>query len=174
FIVKPIFWEGRRIAFAVSTAHHLDLGGRLPGSSACDNTEIFQDGLRIPWLKLYRRGEPDETIFTLLRANVRVPQMTIGDVRAQLAACHIGERAVHDLIRRYGPETFTACAADLIDYTERLVRAEITSWPAWSPGARRRPRSGAAGPPPPSRWSPSSRRCWDGARAPPCTPWGGS
>ena len=129
FIVKPIFWEGQRVAFAVSTAHHLDLGGRLPGSSACDNTEIFQDGFRIPWLKLYHRGEPDEAIFALLRANVRVPQMTIGDLRAQVAACHIGERAICDMVRRYGAETVMACADDLIDYTERLVRAEITSWP---------------------------------------------
>ena len=129
FIVKPIFWEGRRVAFAVSTAHHLDLGGRLPGSSACDNTEIFQEGLRIPWLKLYHAGEPDEAIFSLLRANVRLPRMTLGDLRAQLSACHIGERAIHDLIRRYGPEMFRACTADLIDYTERLVRAEIAGWP---------------------------------------------
>jgi N-methylhydantoinase B len=129
FIIKPIFWEGRRVAFAVSTAHHLDVGGRLPGSSATDNTEIYQEGLRIPWLKLYRRGEPDEALFTLLRANVRVPQMTIGDVRAQLAACHIGERGIHDLIARYDLPTFTSCCADLIDYTERLLRAEIASWP---------------------------------------------
>ena len=105
------------------------MGGRLPGSSACDNTEIFQDGFRIPWLKLYHAGEPDEAIFTLLRANVRVPQMAIGDLRAQLAACHIGERAIHTLIQRYGLETFTTCANSLIDYTERLVRAEIDSWP---------------------------------------------
>ena len=117
------------MAFAVSTAHHLDLGGRLPGSSACDNTEIFQEGLRIPWLKLYRRGEADEALFALIRANVRVPQMTIGDLRAQLAACHIGARAIGELIGRYGPDTFARCTADLIDYTERLVRAEIASWP---------------------------------------------
>ena len=129
FIIQPIYWECERVAFAVSTAHHLDLGGRLPGSSACDNTEIFQEGLRIPWLKLYRRGEPDESIFTLLRANVRVPQMTIGDLRAQVAACHIGERSVHSLIERYGPQTFADYATDLITYTERLVRAEIASWP---------------------------------------------
>ena len=129
FIVKPIFWEGRLAAFAVSTAHHLDLGGRLPGSSACDNTEIFQDGLRIPWLKIYRRGEPDEALFALLRTNVRVPRMTIGDVRAQIAACHIGERAIYELIQRYGLETFTHCSAELIAYTERLLRCEIASWP---------------------------------------------
>ena len=129
FIVQPVFWEGQRVAFAVSTAHHLDLGGRLPGSSACDNTEIFQEGLRIPWLKLYRQGEADEALFALIRANVRVPQMTIGDLRAQLAACHIGARAIGELIGRYGPDTFARCTADLIDYTERLVRAEIASWP---------------------------------------------
>ena len=129
FIVKPLFWEGKRIAFAVSTAHHLDMGGRLPGSSACDNTEIFQEGLRIPWLKLYRGGVPDEAIFSIIRTNVRVPQMTLGDLRAQIAACHIGERAIHDLVGRYGPATFGACTTDLIDYTERLVRAEIAAWP---------------------------------------------
>ncbi len=129
FIVKPLFWEGKRIAFAVSTAHHLDMGGRLPGSSACDNTEIFQEGLRIPWLKLYRGGVPDEAIFSIIRTNVRVPQMTLGDLRAQIAACHIGERAIHDLVGRYGPATFRTCTTDLIDYTERLVRAEIAAWP---------------------------------------------
>ena len=129
FLVKPIFWDGLRVGFAVSTAHHLDMGGRLPGSSACDNTEIFQEGLRIPWLRLYRRGEPDEGIFSILRANVRVPQMTIGDIMAQLSACHIGERAIHDLIYRYGPDVFQTCTRELIDYTERLVRSEIASWP---------------------------------------------
>ena len=129
FIVKPIFWEGKRMAFAVCTAHHLDLGGRLPGSSACDNVEIFQDGFRIPWLKLFEAGEPNEAIFSLLRANVRVPEMTLGDLRAQISACHIGERAIENLIRRYGAAAFGAIASDLIDYTERLVRAEIGEWP---------------------------------------------
>ena len=129
FIVKPVFWEGQRVAFAVSTAHHMDLGGRLPGSAACDNTEIFQEGLRIPWLKLHHRGEADAAIRTLLRANVRAPHMTMGDINAQLAACHAGEVAIHGLIRRYGLQKFTACCADLIDHTERLVRAEISSWP---------------------------------------------
>ena len=129
FIVKPIFHGEARIGFAVSTAHHLDLGGRLPGSSACDNTEIFHDGLRIPWLKLHHRGVPDDALYTLLRANVRVPRMTLGDLNAQLSACHIGERRILELAAKYGVETFRSCAADLIDYTERLVRAEIASWP---------------------------------------------
>src|SRR5438132_5960204 len=129
FIVKPIFWEGARVAWAVTTAHHSDLGGRVPGSSACDNTEIFQDGFRIPWLKLYHRGVRDEAIFSLLCANVRVPRTTLGDVRAQLAACHMGESSIHEIIGRYGADTFRACCTDLIDYTERLLRESIRSWP---------------------------------------------
>ena len=129
YVVKPIFIEGRLISFAVSTAHHLDLGGRLPGSSACDNTEIFQEGFRIPWLKLFHRGEPDVSIFELMRTNVRVPEQTIGDLRAQVAACNIGARAVQALVERHGPQTFADCADDLIAYTERLMRAEIATWP---------------------------------------------
>jgi N-methylhydantoinase B/oxoprolinase/acetone carboxylase alpha subunit len=129
FIVRPIFWEGQRVAFAVATAHHLDLGGRVPGSSACDNTDIYQDGFRIPWLKLYDRGVPNETFFSLFRANIRVPQMTVGDLRAQMAACHIGERCIKELVERYGLQTFRACCDDLIAHTERLIRSEIASWP---------------------------------------------
>lgn len=129
YVVKPVFWEGEIVCFAVTTAHHLDLGGRLPGSSACDNTEIFQEGLRIPWLKLHHRGDPDEAIFALLRTNVRVPEKTLGDIRAQVAACNIGEQAVRRLVVRYGAETLSACGDDLIDYTEELMRAEIASWP---------------------------------------------
>jgi N-methylhydantoinase B len=129
FIVKPVFWEGERVGFAVSTAHHSDLGGRVPGSSACDNVDVFQDGFRIPWLKLYRAGIADNAIFSLLEANIRVPRITFGDIRAQIAACNIGERAIHDLIRRYGIQVFRACAADLIDYTEQRLREEIRSWP---------------------------------------------
>ena len=91
--------------------------------------EIFQDGFRIPWLKLYDRGAPNEAIFTLLRANVRVPEMTLGDLRSQISACHIGERAILNLVQRYGADTLPALTTDLIDYTERLVRAEIGTWP---------------------------------------------
>ena len=101
----------------------------MPGSSACDNTDIFQDGFRIPMLKLYRRGAPDQALFALLEANVRVPQVTLGDLRAQISACNIGEKALHDLVRRYGMPAFQACADYVIEYTEKRVRAEIASWP---------------------------------------------
>ena len=72
--------------------HHTDVGGRVPGSNASDSTEIYQEGLRIPPLKLLRARPRNETLFALIESNVRVPVKVFGDLRAQLAACHIAER----------------------------------------------------------------------------------
>jgi N-methylhydantoinase B len=129
FVVKPVHLEGVLIGWAVTTAHHGDVGGRLPGSSACDNTEIFQEGLRMPWVRFYAEGEPVEEVHTLIEANMRIPRMTFGDLGAQVAACSVAERALLALATRYGRDGLACLTADLIDYTERLVRQEILSWP---------------------------------------------
>jgi 5-oxoprolinase (ATP-hydrolysing) len=129
YVVKPVFVEGALIGYAVTVAHHGDVGGRLPGTSACDNTEVFQEGLRLPWLHLYRRGEPVDDIIRVIRANVRIPRMTMGDLNAQIAACNIAERALHDLAGRYGSERLVHLMARLVDHTEKVVRSEIASWP---------------------------------------------
>lgn len=129
FIVKPVHLEETLLGFAVTTAHHGDVGGRLPGSSACDNTEIFQEGLRMPWLRLYAEGEPVEEVHRLIEANVRIPRMTFGDIGAQVAACSVAERALQALAVRHGIAALAALMDDLIAYTERLVRQEIASWP---------------------------------------------
>jgi N-methylhydantoinase B len=129
FVFKPVFFGERLIGFATTTAHHGDVGGRLPGSSACDNTEIFQEGIRLPWLRLYDCGRPVEMIFEVIRANVRIPRMTLGDLAAQVAATSVAERALQELAVRHGPDALADLMAALIDYTERLVRQEIASWP---------------------------------------------
>jgi N-methylhydantoinase B len=129
FVVKPVHLEGVLIGWAVTTAHHGDVGGRLPGSSACDNTEIFQEGLRMPWVRFYAEGEPVEEVHTLIEANMRIPRMTFGDLGAQVAACSVAERALMALATRYGRDGLACLTADLIGYTERLVRQEISSWP---------------------------------------------
>lgn len=129
FVFKPVFFEGELIGFATTTAHHGDVGGRLPGSAACDNTEIFQEGIRLPWLKLYDQGEPVDAVFEVIRANVRIPRMTLGDVSAQVAATTVADRALQDLARRYGRERLAGLMTGLVDHTERLVRQEIASWP---------------------------------------------
>jgi N-methylhydantoinase B len=129
FIVKPVHHEGALIGLAVTTAHHGDVGGRLPGSSACDNTEIFQEGLRMPWLPFYKEGEPVEEVHKLIEANMRIPRMTFGDLGAQVAACTVAERAMQALAARHGTAELAELMEALIDYTERLVRQEIASWP---------------------------------------------
>lgn len=129
FVFKPIFHNGARVAFAGSVCHHTDVGGRVPGSMASDSTEIFQEGLRIPPVKLYDRGTKNETLFALLGTNVRVPKNVFGDLRAQLAACHIGEAAILDLAQRMGAEVLGDYMNELLEYAERMTRAAIRTLP---------------------------------------------
>ena len=101
----------------------------MPGSNASDSTEIYQEGLRIPPLKLYERGERNETLFALIESNVRVPVKVFGDLRAQLAACHIAEQALHELAARYGEAKLAQYMTELVDYAERMTRAAISDLP---------------------------------------------
>src|SRR5213593_3391661 len=134
FILKPIFHEGRRVAFAATICHQTDMGGRVAGSNASDSTEIFQEGLRIPPVKMYDAGEPNETFFRMLEKNVRLPVRVLGDMRAQLAACHIAEQAFARLIAKHGVAQISAYMEEILDYTERLTRAAIAELPdgEWS------------------------------------------
>ncbi len=129
FVFKPVFHENRLMGYSTAVSHHLDLGGRVPGSAACDNTEIFHDGLRIPPLKLYDRGVPSEAIFQLLEKNIRVPVQTLGDLRSNLSALRTGEKGLLSLAERHGVDDLEMYFAELLDYTEAMVRAEIRSWP---------------------------------------------
>jgi len=129
FMFMPLFHSGRRRAFAVVICHHTDVGGRVPGSNASDSTEIYQEGLRIPPLKLYDRGVLNQTLATMIRINVRVPERVWGDLSAQYAAAQVGKRGLNKLIDRYGADEVEAYMAELIDYAERLTRAEIKEWP---------------------------------------------
>ena len=129
FMFKPVFFHGRLSGFMVVIAHHCDVGGRVPGSNASDSTEIFQEGLRIPPMKLFDAGRPNDTLFSLIRANVRLPDLVIGDLDAQHATCSLGERDFLRLAERYGIETLEAYFDRLIDYGETLTRKAIASWP---------------------------------------------
>ena len=129
FMFKPIFHAGRLQGFSVVIAHHCDVGGRVPGSNASDSTEIFQEGLRIPPMKLYARGEPNETLLAIIARNVRLPDLVLGDLEAQLATCNIGERELLRLIERYGEDELYATFDRLIDYGEELTRKAIRAWP---------------------------------------------
>jgi N-methylhydantoinase B len=128
-LVKPIFIGGRLIGFASALAHMTDIGGRIPGGNASDSTELYQEGLRIPTSRLWRDGEPDETLFRLIEKNVRVPDKVLGDIRSLIAACVVGEREVVRLTEKYGIDEFEEYCRELLDYTERFTRAEIAKLP---------------------------------------------
>jgi N-methylhydantoinase B len=129
FMFMPIFQGGRRRAFSVVICHHTDVGGRVPGSNASDSTEIYQEGLRIPPLKLYDRGELNTTLETLIKINVRVPERVWGDIQAQYAASQVGARGLGRLFERYGADEVGRYMAELMDYAERMTREEIRRWP---------------------------------------------
>jgi N-methylhydantoinase B len=129
FMFVPIFESGKRRAFSVVICHHTDVGGRVPGSNASDSTEIYQEGIRIPPLKLYARGELDRAIEKLIKINVRVPDRVWGDLQAQYAASRVGAKGLARLFERYGADEVEAYMQELMDYAERMTRAEIRRWP---------------------------------------------
>ena len=129
FILKPIFHRGERLAFAGTLCHQTDVGGRVPGSNAADSTEIYQEGLRIPPVPMYRAGESNATLFALIERNVRVPGRVLGDLRAQLAACHVAEAAFLRLVERHGADAVKAYMDELIEYSDRLTRAALAALP---------------------------------------------
>lgn len=134
FVFKPLYHEGKRLAFAATVCHHTDVGGRVAGSNASDSTEIYAEGLRIPPLKLYDRGVRNETLMSIIERNVRLPVRLFGDLRAQLAACHIAEAQFAELVGRYGAAAVSAYMEEVIDYAERLTRAALSDLPngEWS------------------------------------------
>ena len=126
---KPVFHEGRIIAFAGGHIHNVDVGGAVPASLSRTLTEVHQEGIRIPPAKLYRAGALDEGLVRVMLANVRVPDQNWGDLKALVAAVNTGERRVLDLVRRFGVETVVDGLADLLDYAEAQARAVLAGIP---------------------------------------------
>jgi len=129
YVTKPIFFEGEIEGYATCLVHHTDVGGITPGGTAVHATEIFQEGLRIPLIKLYDQDKPNETLFGFLEKNVRVPRKVLGDLRAQVAACHTAESQLRELLERYGAPTIRLYMNEMLDYAERVMRDEISSLP---------------------------------------------
>jgi N-methylhydantoinase B len=128
YVIQPIFVAGEVEGYAATMAHHSDVGGIAPGSIAVHATEIYQEGLRIPLSKLYDGGEENTTLFRLLEANTRQPIHVLGDLRAQLAACRVGERGLTALLERYGAEAHLYMD-ELQLVAERMMRAELALLP---------------------------------------------
>jgi N-methylhydantoinase B len=128
-ILKPVFLGKRLYAWAGATAHHLDVGGVNPGTEGPDLREIYAEGVVLPPVRLYQRGEENPDLFDVLTESVRDPASTISDLRAQRAACLLGERRLLELVERYGERTVTIGFAQALDAVERATRATLRSLP---------------------------------------------
>ena len=124
-----MFHRGTLVAICGTLGHHLDVGGMRPGSYAGEAVEIYQEGLRIPPIKLFERGRLDERLFDLIACNIRLPDITIGDLRSQTAALDIGRDGVVELIDRYGTDTLQACMKEATVASEARLRARIRELP---------------------------------------------
>lgn len=126
FITMPAFVGERLIGFSINSVHHIDIGGRK-GSGLSE--EVFEEGLLIPHMRLYRAGEPNEDLFALLRRNVRFSEKMIGDVRAQISTGHVGARALETMARDYGLECLRPLADQVTNRCEAEIRRALAEMP---------------------------------------------
>lgn len=128
-IWKPVFYRGEIVCFVVGHIHNTDIGGAVPASLSRSLTDIVQEGIRIPPLKIVRNGALNEEVARILRLNVRVPEQNWGDFKAQIASVNIGERKIHEIIARFGVEDFLQGIDGILDYAEQQARAIIRTIP---------------------------------------------
>ncbi len=133
--VSPIFGGGELVGYTAIKQHWMDLGQKDAGY-VLDSTEVFQEGLLMPGLKLYKAGVLDQEIENLLRFNTRVPDRVIGDLNAQVSACRTGERRVTSLVERFGLDTYDEAVEAILDHGERIARARLAQLPngTWEAG----------------------------------------
>src|SRR5262249_47215930 len=128
-LVAPVFSDGRLLGYVANRAHHADVGGMAPGSMPGGATEIFQEGLRIPPVRLWREGREDPDVLDLLLANSRTPEERVGDLRAQAGANHLGATRLAELAVRMGIDGLLDGMQATKDHAERAVRTAVRAIP---------------------------------------------
>ena len=128
-LVMPVFSQTRVVALSCTMTHHQDVGGMVPGSVPTHATEIYQEGLRVPLVKLRDGGEVNETLVKLLRLNVRMPDIFMGDLNAQIAGCTIGARRIAELANGYGDNHLISMFQELLDRSEQMTRTSLRTIP---------------------------------------------
>ena len=127
--VKPFFYKGEVFAWLANTGHWPDVGGMVPGGFSASATEVEQEGLRLPPVKFFKKGEMDQEILSIILTNIRIADQRIGDIKAQAAALTTGEQRLTALIDRYGAETVRQAIAEMRHRAERQMRAKIAGIP---------------------------------------------
>lgn len=127
-LAAPAFGNGKIIGWVANIAHHADIGGKVPGSSSGDAVSLFQEGIRIPLIRIRQAGEMIDGILDMIMVNSRVPQERYGDLTAQMSSNLIGIQRLAEAYERYG-DTLMDCMKELIDYSERRIRAAVEKLP---------------------------------------------
>jgi N-methylhydantoinase B len=127
--VRPFFYQGKLFAWLANTGHWPDTGGMVPGGFSARATEVEQEGLRLPPVKLYKRGIMDEEILSIILSNIRIADQRIGDIKAQAAALLVGEKRLTALLDRYGVDLVESCMAELKARAAEQMRARIAQIP---------------------------------------------
>jgi N-methylhydantoinase B len=130
--VKPFFYQGRLWCWLANTGHWPDIGGMVPGGFSANATEVEQEGLRLPPVKLYKKGVLDREILAIVLANIRIADQRIGDIKAQAAALATGEKRLAALLERYGADTVEAAIQELRRRAAQQMRAKIARIPEGS------------------------------------------
>jgi N-methylhydantoinase B len=126
----PVFDGGELIGFSVTTAHHLDIGAHTPGSCGIvDAVDTYAEGLQFKAIKVIDQGRRNDAVWEIVRDNIRIPDLVVGDMNAQIAAAQIGAQRYLDLVHRYGRATVRGAYEDLMDYSERMMRTAIRDIP---------------------------------------------
>src|SRR5205085_9414695 len=128
-IIYPVFRDGRLIFFPAVRAHWADVGGMVPGSMSGKATEIYQEGIRIPPMKIMEAGIMNEAVLELLLANMRLPQERLGDFQASLSACRVAQTRIHEICARYGLDTLLEAVRLDLDRAEARMRTCIEALP---------------------------------------------
>lgn len=126
----PVFTNNDLVGFSVTTAHHLDVGALTPGSCGIvDAVDAYAEGLQFKAVRVYENNQKIEPVWQILRSNIRMPDLVVGDMEAQVAAARIGAERFIDLIQKYSLEIITAAYENLLDYSEKLMRKSIEKVP---------------------------------------------
>jgi N-methylhydantoinase B len=128
-VIKPVFFDGALIGFVACIGHMTEIGGKTPGGFAGDATDIFQEGLRIPPVKIVEAGVDNETVWNIIMANVRTPRVSHGDMKAMIGALYVGEGRLQEIVAKHGLADFYDICEAIKDYSERRMRAEISEIP---------------------------------------------
>ena len=128
-LFKPFFFNGEALGYLVCIGHIAEVGGMVPGGFAGEATEIFHEGMRVPPIKIKKAGKDVDSVWKLMLANVRTPRHNYGDLRAMIGSLDLGEIRIAELLNKYGKRTFVDTCQNLMDYSERRMRSEISLFP---------------------------------------------